>query len=266
MLDISALSFAYKRLPVLRSVNFSAGPGELIAVLGPNGAGKSTLFRCILGFLKGYEGRISIDGTDTRELSRREMSKRIAYIPQASFPAFNYTVLDTVLMGLTHEINIISSPAKEHIDRAKQTIEELGIGNLCNRGFSEISGGERQLALIARALVQNSHILIMDEPTANLDYGNQCHVMRRISQLSDKGYIVIMSTHNPEHAFLYVDRAVILNEGLVIADGKPEKVLTEQLIREVYGVDTLLCDIDAGGRQTKVCIPLNSNLTERINI
>lgn len=257
-IDVVGLSFAYKHHPVLRSVGFSACSGELIAVLGPNGAGKSTLFRCILGFLKNYDGLISIDDIDTRSLSRREMAKRIAYIPQSSYPAFNYTVLDTVLMGLTPEINIMSSPGKEHILRATQAIEGLGIGHLCDRGFSEISGGERQLALIARALVQSSDILIMDEPTANLDYGNQCHVMKKISELSTQGYIVILSTHNPEHAFLYVDRAIILNDGRLIADGDPDIVLTEQLIRDVYGVGTLLYDIEVGERHTKVCIPIDT--------
>jgi iron complex transport system ATP-binding protein len=226
-------------------------------VLGPNGAGKSTLFRCILRFLKNYHGRISIDDADIRSFSRREMAKRIAYIPQSSNPAFNYTVLDIALMGLTHEVNLLSSPGKEHVLRAEQAIESLGIGNLRDRGFSELSGGERQLALIARALVQRSNILIMDEPTANLDYGNQCRVMKKIAELASQGYIVILSTHNPEHAFLYVDRAIMLDDGCLIADGAPDTVLTEQLIRKVYGVDVLLHVIDAGGKRSKVCVPIN---------
>lgn len=262
-LETTNISFSYKKHPVLNNVNFSAASGELIAILGPNGAGKSTLFRCILGFLENYSGDIKIDGMNIRNLTRREMAKRIAYIPQSTYPVFNYTVLDTVLMGMTHEINIMSSPDKEMIKRAMEAIESLDLEHLCNSGFSEISGGERQLVLIARSLVQSSDILVMDEPTANLDFGNQCNVMKKISGLSAKGYIVIMSTHNPELAFSYADRAVILNKGSVVADGAPDSVLTEDLIHDIYGVSTQVHDINVGGRYSKVCIPITTEMGDK---
>ena len=261
-LDISHLSFAYSKTSrqVLNDISFSVGEGDLLAVLGPNGVGKSTMFRCILGFLRSYQGIIHLNGRDIRTLDHKEIAKHVAYIPQSTYPVFNYTVLDMVLMGLTNQVNLLASPNQQHIDTAYAAMESLGIAHLRDAGYGEISGGERQLALIARALVQQAKILIMDEPTANLDYGNQFRVMCRISDLAKEGYSILLSTHNPDHAFLYANRTLMIYGGRVIADGAPEKVLDAQLVREVYGVDVHIEDYQYGSRRHKLCIPIDGGV------
>jgi iron complex transport system ATP-binding protein len=256
-LEVENLTFSYgKNLrDVLCEVSFSAKEGDLLAVLGPNGVGKSTMFRCILGFLRNYSGFVSLEGADIKALDHKEIAKKIAYIPQSTFPVFNFTVLDVVLMGLTNQISLLSEPKQQHVDEAYEAMKSLGIGHLKNAGYAEISGGERQLALIARALVQKAKILIMDEPTANLDYGNQWRVMNRIVNLAKDGYIVILSTHNPDHAFLYANRVLMIQGGKVIADGAPEDVMTDNLIRDVYGVNVCIEDYENVRRTHKICIP-----------
>lgn len=236
-LDVRDLAFSYHNSgEILHKVSFAAHDGDLIAVLGPNGVGKSTLFRCILGFLPKYKGTISVDGREARSLSRREFARCIAYVPQSSAPVFDYTVKELVLMGLTNHIGMMSSPKKEHEERALEALEQLGIADIAERGCGQVSGGQRQLALLARALVQDARILVMDEPTANLDYGNQYRVIERISHLGEQGYIVIMSTHDPNQALVHCNRALVMKGGFLIADGAPEEILTEELLSRLYGI------------------------------
>ena len=256
-LDIQHVSFAYsKKGPqVLKDVSFSTEEGDLLAVLGPNGVGKSTLFKCMLGFMKKYEGKIFLNGADVSEMTHKQIAKQIAYIPQSTHPVFNYEVLDVVMMGLTSQLTLLSSPKQEHIKEARDALESLGIAHLEHAGYGEISGGERQLVLIARALVQKSKILIMDEPTANLDYGNQFRVMQRVAGLAKNGYTIILSTHNPDHAFIYANRVVMMYGGKVIADGAPDEVLDAELIKKVYGVDVMVNNFENTCRTHKLCVP-----------
>ena len=256
-LDIQHVSFAYsKKGPrVLKDVSFSTEEGDLLAVLGPNGVGKSTLFKCMLGFMKKYEGKIFLNGADVSEMTHKQIAKQIAYIPQSTHPVFNYEVLDVVMMGLTSQLTLLSSPKQEHIKEARDALESLGIAHLEHAGYGEISGGERQLVLIARALVQKSKILIMDEPTANLDYGNQFRVMQRVAGLAKNGYTIILSTHNPDHAFIYANRVVMMYGGEVIADGLPDEVLDADLIKKVYGVDVMVNNFENTCRTHKLCVP-----------
>ena len=183
-LEVSDLFFSYDETDVLKSVSFCADRGERIAVLGPNGVGKSTLFRCLLGFLEPKRGSVKIAGRDVRDYSRRALAAELAYIPQSYSPAFDHTVLDSVLMGLGAQLGPFDRPSREQTDAALRILDELGIGALASRGCMRISGGERQLMLLGRALIQNAHTLIMDEPTACLDYGNSFRVMQRIESLS----------------------------------------------------------------------------------
>ena len=256
-LDIKNVTFAYSRKgpQVLQDVSFSTEEGDLLAVLGPNGVGKSTLFKCMLGFLKNYGGEIRLNGEDVSALSHKQIARQIAYIPQSTYPVFNYEVLDVVMMGLTSRLSLLSSPNQEHIREAQEALDSLGIGHLAQAGYGEISGGERQLVLIARALVQKSKILIMDEPTANLDYGNQFRVMQRVAGLAKNGYTIILSTHNPDHAFIYANRVVMMYGGKVIADGTPDDVLDAALIKKVYGVDVMVNSFENTCRTHKLCVP-----------
>lgn len=237
---------------MLRDVSFAAKPGELIALLGPNGAGKSTLMRCMLGFLKNYTGQIRMEGQDIRQFSRGQLSKKVAYIPQSAPAVFNYSVLDTVLMGATNSVGVLGSPGAEQERRALETLESLGIGHLAKRGCEELSGGERQLALLARALIQDARFLVMDEPTANLDYGNQNRVMERVSELAERGYTILFSTHDPNQALLYATRALTLFDGGILTDGVPDAALTETVLKTLYGIDVRRSILQDG---TEVCMP-----------
>lgn len=246
-LTVNDLSYGYIRgVPVLEGVSFAAEKGELLSVLGPNGAGKSTLFRCLLGGIDGYSGAIELDGREVRGLSRRELAARIAYIPQIHRPTFGYSVLDTALMGLTRELSPFRSPTAEQEKRAMEALEQMGVARLAARNFATLSGGEQQLVLIARALCQQSDILLMDEPTSSLDYGNQLRVLRCVHDLSRQGYTVVLSTHDPQHALRFSDRVLALSGGAVAAFGATKEVLTAELLRRLYGVDAALLDTAYG--------------------
>lgn len=234
-LSVRDLSFAYRRTPVLSGVSFDASPGELLAVLGPNGAGKTTLFRCILGERRYERGTIAIDGRDARTLSARETAHRIAYIPQTHAMTFRFSVRDVVLMGTSHTLSPLASPGKAQEWIASEALERLGVDSLADRSFDTLSGGEQQLVYVARALAQQAKILLMDEPTSSLDYGNQLRVLDAVKDLAKDGYTVLLSTHNPQHALWYADRVLALSNGAVAALGPVGETLTPMLLRTLYG-------------------------------
>lgn len=239
-IQVEQLQFAYHIKPVLKGVSFSAEAGELLAVLGPNGAGKTTLFRCILGILSGYRGSIAVDGANVRTLSARELARRVAYIPQVHGQAFSYSVLEMVLMGTAHGMSPLCAPKAAETETALAALETLGIAELAQKSFAHLSGGEQQLVLLARALAQQARTLVMDEPTASLDYGNQALVYARVRALVRDGYTVVLSTHNPQHALWYADRVLALLCGEVAAYGTPESVVDAGLLHQLYGVQVQL--------------------------
>jgi len=236
-IEVSNLSFKYTNQIVLDRISFKAGDGQLLSVLGPNGVGKSTLFRCILGLLTGYQGQIVLNGIETKGLDIKEMAKLISYIPQSHYPSFNFSVFDMVLMGTSVQISAFSSPGARQIELVDTALERLGIGHLKKRGYKQISGGEQQLVLLARALVQKAKILILDEPTSNLDFGNQIRVLTKIKSLTREGYTVIQSTHNPDQTFQFSDTVLAMKDGKVLAYGEPATIFTENLIQKLYGVE-----------------------------
>lgn len=251
-IELKNVSYAYGKQEAVRQVTFTANRGDLVAVLGANGAGKSTLFKCMLGLIHGYTGEIDICHKNIRTLSRAQMSRMAAYIPQSAEPVFDYTVADTVLMGTTGSLGLLAAPKEAQREAALAAMRAVGIENLAQRGVGQLSGGERQLVLIARAMAQNAKILIMDEPTANLDYGNQQRVMERVSALAKQGYTVLLSTHNPEHAFRYATHVLALQEGKAVACGETDKVLTAELIEQLYGVRVTLTET-----HPRTCIPVS---------
>jgi len=239
-LECRGVSFSYGERQILSDVSFDLSSGEFLSVLGPNGVGKSTLFRCILGRLRDFSGQILSEGTDVRSLSRREAARRIAYIPQIHQPTFEFSVLDTVLMGTTRQLSSpFSQPKKGQTDEAMAALERLGIAGLKDRSFAQLSGGEQQLVLVARALSQRSDVLVMDEPTSALDYGNQLRILELVRDLAQEGYAVLLSTHNPQHALTYATRILALSGGRVAALGTPDEALTPQLVKTLYGVDAV---------------------------
>jgi len=252
-IEVRNLSFSYGDRAVLHDISFSVGRGEFLSILGPNGAGKSTLFRCVLGLLSGYTGQVLVDGVDTKTFSVREAARHIAYIPQSSRPVFHFSVFDIVLMGTTSGMNPLRSPSKKDSDRCRWALEKVGISHLSARCYHRLSGGEQQLVLLARALVQNAPILMLDEPTANLDFGNQLLVLRQARSLAQEGYTVIQTTHHPEQSYLFSDRILAIQNGQVLTEGSPQAVLTEPTINALYHVDVEVLSLYAD--QARVCIP-----------
>lgn len=254
-LNVEQLCFSYGAHEVLKTIDFSAEYGEFLSVLGPNGVGKSTLFRCMLGLLKPSNGVVRIDGTDIEEIGALSLAKQIAYIPQSHSPTFNFTVEDMVLMGTTAQTGPFSSPGNKEKRLAKEAMDRLGITHLRSRGYGNISGGERQMVLIARAIAQQAKILIMDEPSANLDFGNKVRVMQTVKSLTKDGYGVIQSTHDPDQAFLYSDQILAIHDGKVLDWGTPKEIMNSELISKLYKIDVEVCSLKEDN--IRVCVPQN---------
>ena len=252
-IEVRNLSFSYGEREILHDISFSVGEGEYLSILGSNGVGKSTLFKCMLGLLKGYSGEITIDGTNISEMSISQLSKCIAYIPQYTSPTFNYSVEDIVLMGTTAGSSPFRTPKAEEMKRVDAALEKTGISSMRNRCFHHLSGGERQLVIIARALAQNARILMLDEPTASLDFGNQMLVLRQSRALANEGYTIIQTTHNPEHSYLYSDRIVALKNGSILAAGTPDNVIREDIISRLYGLNVKISSLE--NDRMRVCLP-----------
>lgn len=252
-IQVNQLHFSYRNKEVLHNITFSLEQPSLLCLLGPNGVGKSTLFRCILGLLNGYTGEIMAAGRNIRQLAPAQLAQLVAYVPQSHSPAFSYSVQDMVLMGTASHFSVMSAPGRKERQLADEAMDKLGILSLRHRSFMELSGGERQLVLIARALAQQAKVLLMDEPTANLDYGNQLRVLQRVKELTRTGYTVIQSTHNPDQALLFADQVLALKEGRVYAWGPPDQVMDEGLLQKLYGVDISLERLYGGA--VSVCIP-----------
>lgn len=245
-LTIENLSFSYGKRPVLRQLSFTAQAGELLAILGPNGVGKTTLFKCVMGQERRYGGRILADGADLSALSPRDRAHRVAAIPQAHPLSFRYSAFDMVLMGTSHSLSPFAVPGERERGLARYAMERVNIAHLAERPFDHLSGGEQQLVFIARALAQQARILLMDEPTASLDYGNRLLVLQVARDLAREGYTVLLSTHDPQHALWFADRALALKEGRMLALGAPREVLTATLLEALYGRRIELVETEQG--------------------
>ncbi len=236
-LTVDNLSFGYGKRVVGSGVDFTLEPGRVMALLGPNGGGKTTLFKTLLHLLPALDGRVLVDGADVGRWSTRQRARVFGYVPQAQTGFFPFTLLDTVLMGRTAHLAAFASPSRRDRAIAEAMLAEIGLDHLADRPYTEVSGGERQLTLIARALAQEPAILVMDEPTASLDFGNQVRVLERIRALADRRISIILSTHDLDQVFLCADRVALLHAGRLLALGSPEAVITPEHLRTLYGVE-----------------------------
>jgi iron complex transport system ATP-binding protein len=240
-LTASALAYGYPHKTIGRDIALDLKGGEVLALLGPNGHGKTTLLKTLLGLLPPHAGQLALDGAPLASLSLRERAKKLGYVPQAHAGIFAFTVLEVVLMGRTSHGGLFGKPSRRDHEVAAAMIERLGIGALALRPYTEISGGERQLALIARALAQEPDFVILDEPTASLDFGNQGKVMGEIGRLAAQGLGVLFTTHDPNQALRHSHRAMLLRQGAAIATGPTAELLTRERLEALYdaGVETI---------------------------
>jgi len=251
------LDFGYRGHRVGNDVSLSLEAGEVLCLLGPNGSGKTTLFKTLLGLLSPQGGRVLFDGTDLQQKKRDEVARLVSYVPQAHAAFFPFTVREVVLMGRTAHLGVFSSPSRRDREAAQAAIERMGLGHLADSIYTRISGGERQLTLIARALAQDARIVVMDEPTANLDFGNQVRVLEQIRSLAGAGMGVLLSTHDPDHAFVCADRVAMLHEGKLARVGRPADAITSDSLRQLYGVEVVVTEVDLGaGMRRSSCLPV----------
>jgi iron complex transport system ATP-binding protein len=229
------LTIGYTDHTVGRGLDVSFRTGEVLALLGPNGGGKTTLLKTLLGLLKPKAGEVRLGERSLRDYSIRERARIVAYVPQVHIGTFAFTVETVVLMGRTAHGNLVSRPSAHDREVAATTLERFGIARLSQRPYTMISGGERQLVLLARALAQEPQFIVLDEPTASLDFGNQGKVMREIRALAESGHGVLFTTHDPNHALRAADRAYLLRKGTRIAEGPVATVLERTQLEALYG-------------------------------
>jgi iron complex transport system ATP-binding protein len=246
------ISFGFPEKQVLKKISFNVRRGEIISLLGPNGSGKTTLLKTLLGLYTLDAGRVFFEGCSISDIPQKALARKIAYVPQIHRASFAYSVIDVVLMGRIPHKAFFSRFSPEDTDIALAALDKLSILHLKDRPYTRISGGERQLTLIARAMTQGAMTFIMDEPANGLDYGNQIKLLESLMDLGDEGYTFIKSTHFPDHALWIADRVIMLKEGTIVADGPPGEVITSENLFSLYRREV---DVHSLRESFKVCIP-----------
>lgn len=252
-LKIKQMHCGYNSKTVLKNVKFSIKTGEAICLLGPNGIGKTTIFKTILGFIPIISGDIEIDGVDISKYSASQLATHIAYVPQAKGYAYQYSVLDMLLMGRSIHIGKFSSPAKSDIEFAEHVLKEMGLWEYRNRLYNELSGGEQQIVLVARAVVQDTDFILMDEPASNLDFNNESKLLETIKKLTTSGKGILMISHSPSHAFLCCSKAILLSRDREIKFGTVEEIITTENLSDAYGVPVAVLTDTRDDKILKTC-------------
>lgn len=248
MIKLEKLSFKYHEHPVINHVDLHLEAGEILCLLGPNGSGKTTLLKCILNVLNDYEGHVKVLEQDTKLISSKALAKLISYVPQKQTISFPYDVKDMVVMGRTCHMKTFQSPKKNDYRIAEETLDYVGMLDFKDQSYMTLSGGEAQLIMIARALAQGSQCMIMDEPTAHLDYRNELIVLEKIRDLvKEKSQAILMATHFPNHAYYFQNQGIktkvaFIFDGKIQMVGTPDQVLTEANIQKLYQIESRLID------------------------
>ncbi len=258
MFAVEGGSFGYKTREILHEISFTVKDGEVMSVLGANGVGKTTLLKCMMGLLKWKKGTSKIDGTEISRIKNKEFWQKIAYVPQAKGAAFGYTALDMVTLGRSAHLGTFSQPKAEDRAAAMQAMEDIGISQLKEKLCTEMSGGELQMVLIARALTISPSMLVLDEPESNLDFKNQLIILETIRKLSKtRGISAVVNTHYPEHALKISDKALILNRDGSNIFGEAEEIINEENMRKSFSVQVYIDRFDYQGKEYKSVVPLH---------
>lgn len=260
-LKVENISAGYGSIPVISNINLSIGPGRICALMGRNGSGKTTLLRCINGLLPFSKGKVTLLGRDIKRLRRDEMARMISVVPQVSFSPFSFSCLDMVLMAGAARIKAWSAPSKKERQKALDAMAETGIGHMAGRAFNTLSGGERQLVMLARGLYQDTPIMLLDEPNSHLDFANQHKIMALMQRLARKRKMTVLITlHDPNLTHYYCDDVILIHEGGVRAMGETGATLTNEVLSCVLG-DNIECDMTQKGVFVVIPkqIPVNMN-------
>jgi iron complex transport system ATP-binding protein len=256
--DITGLSFGYTESePIFSGIDIYLDPGQVFCLLGPNGSGKSTLLKCIMQVLTPKAGRVAVDGQNLGGLSATQIASKLGFVPQSLVSAFPFTVAEIVVMGRASQIRMTASPSKKDRDLTMAALERMGIAHLALRPCNQLSGGEWQQVLIARALTHSPHVLLLDEPTSHLDIGNQVKILEIVNRLAKDGITIIMASHFPNHAFLTAHQVGILKHGRLQALGNPDETLCESVLYDTYGIHIRVITVKEGINR-KICIPVLS--------
>lgn len=256
ILEINKAEFSYDgKKKIFEDINFSLEEGDIFCLLGPNGTGKSTLIKCINGLLKLSRGSIFLRNRNIDTMKQVDLAKLVGYIPQTHESTFAFKVSDVVLLGRAPHLSLTESPGAKDMKIAQDAMKNMGISHISDKPYTEISGGERQLVLMARVLTQQPQILLLDEPTSHLDFGNQIRTLNIINKLSKNGLSVIMTSHYPDHAFISSNRVAILNNGTLMAMGSPDDVVTEENMRKAYHINVKVLEVE---KHRKAVVPLET--------
>jgi iron complex transport system ATP-binding protein len=254
---LQSASFDYGDRNIFDDLNFEVNSGDILCLLGSNGCGKTTLLRCLRGFLKLKTGACYLDELDISSIRTTTLAQKMGFVFQDHTAPFPYSVIEVVKMGRAPHLRMFASPAKDDTEIAEKALDTVGIGHLRDRKFTQISGGERQLVVIARTLAQGPDIILMDEPTSALDFKNQALVLRMINKLAQQGMTIILSTHFPNHAMLYSCKVAMMNRGNFVAFGPAGQVITEANLKRTYGIDVKIYAAEDPTRADLIrfCVP-----------
>jgi iron complex transport system ATP-binding protein len=234
MLQVKDLHFNYDRTPILQGVSFEVEEGELCGLFGPNGCGKTTLFKCCLNFLKFHKGSVQMDGRNVANMRVEDMAKVVAYVPQEHKPPFPYLTKEVVLMGRTPRLKGIFGISKADKKKASDALDLLGLSDIGDRPYNQLSGGQRQMVLMARAIAQETPLMFLDEPTSALDFSNQIRIWRIMRLVAERGVTILACSHDPNHVSWFCDKVVVMKNNRILKEGSPHNVITELTLDEIY--------------------------------
>jgi iron complex transport system ATP-binding protein len=258
-LEIRNATLGYPGKAVLHGVNLELTAGRTTCLIGRNGSGKTTLFKSLLGILPVLQGEILLDGRDIRRWTRRDYALAVACVPQARTLPFPFTAFDVVLFGRTAHLPCFASPGKRDRRIAEECLEKLQINHLRDRIFTQLSSGEQQMVIVARALAQQPLFLMMDEPASSLDFGNQIRIITQVNHLKDDSLGILMATHSPDHAFMCRADVMVVHGGKIWKPGNCDRILTEKVLKEVYDADVCVCSVKGKSNETvRTCVPVMS--------